>query len=76
MINAVCAKAKFVETGGRKIAYRSIGSGLPIILVNRFRGNLGTRDPAFLDGLASGYNVITIDYSRMGLSTGECALTM
>jgi hypothetical protein len=27
------AKTKFVETGGRKIAYRSIGSGQPIILV-------------------------------------------
>jgi pimeloyl-ACP methyl ester carboxylesterase len=68
----VCAKTKFVETGGRKIAYRSIGSGPPIILVNRFRGNLDTWDPAFLDGLASGYNVITIDYSGIGLSTREC----
>jgi pimeloyl-ACP methyl ester carboxylesterase len=72
-INAVIAKTKFVETGGRKIAYRSIGSGLPIILVNRFRGNLDTWDPAFLDALASNFNVITIDYSGIGLSTGVCA---
>jgi pimeloyl-ACP methyl ester carboxylesterase len=71
-INAVSAKTKFAETGGRKIAYRSIGSGQPIILVNRFRGNLDTWDPAFLDALASTYNVITIDYSGIGLSTGEC----
>jgi len=72
IINAVSAKTKFVETGGRKIAYRSIGSGQPIILVNRFRGNLDTWDPAFLDALASTYNVITIDYSGIGLSTGVC----
>ncbi len=71
-ISAVNAKTKFVETGGRKIAYRSIGSGQPIILVNRFRGNLDSWDPAFLDALASTYNVITIDYSGIGLSTGEC----
>jgi pimeloyl-ACP methyl ester carboxylesterase len=71
-INAVSAKTKFAETGGRKIAYRSIGSGQPIILVNRFRGNLDTWDPAFLDALASTYNVITVDYSGIGLSTGEC----
>ena len=72
MINAVNAKTEFVETGDRKIAYRSIGKGLPIILVNRFRGNLDTWDPAFLDALASTYNVITIDYSGIGLSTGVC----
>jgi pimeloyl-ACP methyl ester carboxylesterase len=71
-INAVSAKTKFAETGGRKIAYRSIGSGQPIILVNRFRGNLDTWDPAFLEALASTYNVITVDYSGIGLSTGEC----
>jgi pimeloyl-ACP methyl ester carboxylesterase len=71
--NATSAKTKFVETGGRKIAYRSIGMGLPIILVNRFRGNLDTWDSAFLDALASRFNVITINYSGVGLSTGACA---
>jgi len=41
MINAANAKTEFVEIGGRKIAYRSIGRGLPIILVTRFRGKFG-----------------------------------
>jgi pimeloyl-ACP methyl ester carboxylesterase len=71
--NAVIAKTEFVETGGRKIAYPSIGKGLPIIVVNRFRGNFDTWDPVFLDVLASNFNVITIDYSGIGLSTGVCA---
>lgn len=71
--NAVNAKTDFVQIGDRKIAYRSIGKGLPIIMVNRFRGTLDTWDPAFLDTLASGFNVVTIDYSGTGLSTGVCA---
>lgn len=72
-LEAVNAKTKFVEIDGRKIAYRSIGKGLPILLVNRFRGTLDTWDPAFLDALASKYEIITIDYSGTGLSTGICA---
>lgn len=71
--NAVNAKTNFLQIGDRKIAYRSIGKGLPIIMVNRFRGTLDTWDPAFLDTLASGFNVITIDYSGTGSSTGVCA---
>ena len=37
-LKAVNAKTRFVEAGKRKIAYSSIGKGLPIIMVNRFRG--------------------------------------
>ena len=72
-LGALNAKTIFVETGDRKIAYRSIGNGSPIIMVNRFRGNLDTWDPAFLDALATTFNVITIDYTGVGLSTGICA---
>ena len=66
-LKAVNAKTKFVEAGKRKIAYRSIGKGLPIILVNRFRGTLDKWDPAFLDTLSSMSNVLTIDYSDISL---------
>ena len=38
-LKAVNTKMKFIETSDRKIAYHSIGKGLPIIMVNRFRGN-------------------------------------
>ncbi len=67
---AADAKTRFVEIRGRRIAYRSIGKGTPIILANRFRGTLDTWDPAFLDALARNFNVITFDYSGYGLSTG------
>lgn len=65
------AKNQFAEINGRKIAYRSIGKGTPIILCNRFRGILDSWDPAFIDGLARNYRVVIFDYTGIGLSTGE-----
>ena len=62
--------------GGNKIAYRKIGQGTPIILVNRFRGTLDTWDPLFLDLLAENFTVITFDYPGIGYSEGTLPLTM
>lgn len=70
--SAAASVTKFVEVGGRKLAYRSVGKGKPLVLFHRFRGVLGLWDPAFLDALAAeGFQVITFDYSGIGLSTGE-----
>jgi pimeloyl-ACP methyl ester carboxylesterase len=70
-LNAFDAPNQFAETGGRTLAYRSIGSGKPIVLCTRFRGTMDEWDPAFLDALADhGFRVITFDYSGLGLSTG------
>jgi len=70
--SAVTAPNRFVEMNGRRLAYRSIGTGKPIVLCTRFRGNMDAWDPAFLDALAAnGFRVITFDYSGLGLSTGE-----
>src|SRR5262245_32476785 len=70
--SAISAPNQFVEVSGRTLAYRSVGSGYPIVLCQRFRGNMDSWDPAFLDGLAArGFQVITFDYSGIGLSTGE-----
>ncbi|WP_343303632.1 alpha/beta hydrolase [Chitinophaga niabensis] len=66
----------YVEAGGRKLAYRSIGSGTPFILCNRFRGILDTWDPAFIDALAQKFQVIIFDYSGIGLSAGELPIVM
>lgn len=69
--NAITAATQFAEVGGRKIAYRSIGKGVPLILCLRFRGNLDDWDPAFLDALARDFNVITFDYTGFGSSSGN-----
>ncbi|MFB9078921.1 alpha/beta fold hydrolase [Flavobacterium procerum] len=69
--NASNSETEFADLPGRKIAYRSIGSGDPVILVNRFRGTIDTWDPLFLDQLAEKHRVITFDYSGIGYSTGK-----
>lgn len=69
---AASAPTRFVEVGGRKLAYRSVGEGKPIVLCSRFRGVLDLWDPAFIDGLAEeGFQVVTFDYTGIGQSTGE-----
>jgi len=70
--NALTAPTRFVDVGGRTLAYRTVGDGQPIVLCNRFRGVLDLWDPAFLDSLAArGFKIVTFDYSGLGQSTGE-----
>lgn len=70
--SAIDAPNEFAEVNGRRLAYRSIGQGQPIVLCTRFRGNMDVWDPAFLDALAAqGLRAITFDYSGLGLSSGE-----
>ncbi len=69
---AVNTPTRFVDVGGRRLAYRSVGVGKPIVLCHRFRGVLDWWDPAFIDGLAAkGYQVVYFDYSGLGRSTGQ-----
>uniref|UniRef100_UPI000D41B532 alpha/beta fold hydrolase n=1 Tax=unclassified Variovorax TaxID=663243 RepID=UPI000D41B532 len=72
MQRVIDAPNQFVEAGGsRKLAYRSVGEGKPIVLCVRFRGNMDAWDPAFLGALVvSGFRVITFDYTALGLSEG------
>ena len=70
--SASATPTRFADVGERRLAYRSIGTGQPIVLCNRFRGVLDMWDPAFLDGLAAhGFTVVTFDYTGLGQSTGE-----
>ncbi|QKE63774.1 alpha/beta hydrolase [Aquipseudomonas campi] len=63
---------QFVECNGRRLAYRVIGEGRPLLLCVRFRGTMDSWDPLFLDALAEqGFKVHVFDYSGLGLSGGE-----
>ena len=64
------AETRTVDVDGTPIAYRSIGTGSPIVLLTRFRGTLDTWDPLFLEQLATRHRVITLDYPGVGYSKG------
>jgi pimeloyl-ACP methyl ester carboxylesterase len=56
-------------------AYRDTGGsdtadGVPLVLLQHFRGNLDNWDPALIDALAPGRRVITFDNTGVGGSTG------
>lgn len=73
---SVVAETRSVQVGPDRIAYRKLGNGAPIVLVNRFRGTLDTWDPAFLDALARQHTVIVFDLPGIGYSVGTQPETM
>ena len=57
---------------GVDYAYRDTGGegGVPLVLLQHFRGNLDSWDPALIDALASGRRVVTFDNAGVGGSAG------
>jgi len=58
---------------GVDYAYRDTGGGeggLPLVLLQHFRGNLDNWDPALIDALTSARRVVTFDNAGVGGSTG------
>lgn len=67
---ALTAPNRFIEAGGRRLAYRRFGHGADLVLCVRLRGTMDVWDPLFLDRLAENFTVTVFDYSGLGLSTG------
>jgi pimeloyl-ACP methyl ester carboxylesterase len=64
---------------GIDYAYRDTGGHdgtVPLVLLQHFRGNLDSWDPALVDTLAASRRVITFDYAGVGGSTGTTADTI
>src|SRR5882757_11140314 len=58
---------------GVEYAYHDTGGGedgLPLVLLQHFRGNLDNWDPALIDALAPARRVVTFDNAGVGGSTG------
>jgi pimeloyl-ACP methyl ester carboxylesterase len=61
---------------GVTYAYRDTGGGeggVPLVLLQHFRGNLDNWDPALIDALAAGRRVVTFDNTGVGGSDGTTA---
>ena len=63
---------------GTTYAYRRFGrtGTTPVVFLQHFRGNLDNWDPAFVDDIAAQREVILVDNSGVGLSTGSTPRTI
>jgi pimeloyl-ACP methyl ester carboxylesterase len=67
--SATTAATRTVDAGGVTIAYRSIGTGRPVVLVMGLGGTMDAWDPAFVDALAAaGHRVVLLDNEGAGRS--------
>jgi len=66
-----------IEVEGRRLAWRALGRGAPLLLVNGYAATGADWDPAFLDGLAESFEVICPDNRGVGGSDmGDGQLTV
>src|SRR5580700_5211788 len=57
---------------GVDYAYREAGAGaVPLVLLQHFRGNLDSWDPALVDALASNRRVVAFDNVGVGGTSGR-----
>lgn len=66
------AETQFVDAGGVRFAFRRFGApgAVPLVMLQHFRGNLDSWDPALTDALAREREVILVNYPGAGSSSG------
>ena len=62
-----------IPVDGGRIAYRRLGSGRPLIVLNGLAATSADWDPSFIDGLASGNEIILLDNRGIGGSNDDGA---
>src|SRR5262249_57564305 len=63
------AEVKKAKIDDIEIAYYTMGSGEPLIMIMGFRGTMAIWDPALLDILSKKYKLILFDNRGVGFST-------
>jgi pimeloyl-ACP methyl ester carboxylesterase len=58
-----------LQVDGAQIAYRRIGNGRPLVVLNGFVATSADWDPSFIDTLASSNELVLIDNRGIGFST-------
>jgi pimeloyl-ACP methyl ester carboxylesterase len=72
------APTQFIAVGQERYAYRRFGEGhaLPLLCLQHFTGTLDNWDPALIDLLAAGREVILFDNAGIGRSSGTVPPTV
>jgi pimeloyl-ACP methyl ester carboxylesterase len=60
-----------IEVESAKIAYRRLGNGRPLLVLNGFAATSGDWDPLFIHGLASSNELILLDNRGISSSTDD-----
>src|SRR5947207_14425093 len=60
-----------VQVDGAQIAYRRVGNGLPLLVLNGFAATTAGWAPSFIDGLASSNELILVDNRGIGRSSSD-----
>jgi len=60
-----------IPVDGAQIAFRRVGSGPPLLVLNGFAATIADWDPSFIDRLASSNELILLDHRGMGGSTDD-----
>jgi len=76
VVSATNVRTQMATVGDRQFAYRSIGTGSPVLFLQRFRGTMDDWDPALVDAVATNHRAILFDNSGVATSTGEVATTL
>src|SRR2546421_11929099 len=62
-----------IPVEGGRIAYRRMGSGRPLVVLNGLTATNADWDPAFLERLASANELVLLDNRGIGASTDDGA---
>src|SRR5260370_11554854 len=62
-----------IPVDGGRIAYRRLGNGRPLLVVNGFAATSADWDPSFIDRLASASELVLVDNRGIGASTDDGA---
>jgi pimeloyl-ACP methyl ester carboxylesterase len=67
------APTMFLETDGKRFAYRSFGApaGTPLVFLQHFSGTMDSWDPAVVNALAEDRPVVVFDNTGVGKSSGS-----
>jgi pimeloyl-ACP methyl ester carboxylesterase len=75
-LSATDIPTRYVESDGHNFAYRILGSGRPLLLIQRLRGTMDDWDPLFLERLAQKHQVIIFNNTGISSSNGKVPSTI